>query len=385
MTHLLLNVTFASVWSKAWPIIVAILFFGLIIAIHEFGHFITAKLFKVKVNEFAIGMGPAIFKKKRGETTYALRLFPVGGYVSMEGEDETSEDERAFCNKRVWQKFIIVAAGAIMNLILGFIFVAILTCQSDLISTTYVRNFYDNSVSSQFGLEAGDKITEIDGTKIFSTTDISYSFGRSADEVQKINVIKDGKETQISAKPFDITVKRNGEKKELKNVYFETYEKDGQTVIIYDFVVIGVEKSFGNVITATFRDSVSYARLVWLSLFDLVTGHYGLNDLSGPVGTVTLVADTISDAAQAAANGGKVDLSSIYIIMAFISINIGIFNLMPIPALDGGRLFFLIIEAIRRKPIPAKYEGLVHAIGLILLLLLMVVISFNDILKLIKG
>ena len=197
--------------------------------------------------------------------------------------------------------------------------------------------------------------------------------------------MKDGTETEINAKPFDITVKRNGEKTELKNVYFETYEKDGQTIIIYDFVVIGVDKTFGNVIKATFRDSASYARLVWLSLFDLLTGHYGLNDLSGPVGTVTLVADTISDAAQSAASGGKVDLSSIYIIMAFISINIGIFNLMPIPALDGGRLFFLIIEAVRRKPIPAKYEGLVHAIGLVLLLLLMVVISFNDILKLIKG
>lgn len=384
MSQLLLNITFSTVWSKAWPIIVAILFFGLIIAIHEFGHFITAKLFKVKVNEFAIGMGPAILKKQKGETLYALRLLPIGGYVSMEGEDEHSEDDRAFCNKKVWQKFIIVAAGAIMNLILGFILVAILTCQSDLLATTNVRNFYDNSVSSQFGLEPGDRITAIDGTRIYTTTDISYSFGRSARKTEKKTVIKNGVETEINAKAFDITVKRNGEKKELKDVYFDTYEQDGHTVIVYDFVVVGVEKSFSTVIGATFRDSASYARLVWLSLFDLVTGHYGLNDLSGPVGTVSLVADTITQAANSGANG-KVDLTPIFTIMAFISINIGIFNLLPIPALDGGRLFFIIIEAIRRKPIPAKYEGLVHAIGLVLLLLFMLVVSFNDILKLIKG
>lgn len=363
MKTILLSVSAATVWNKVWPILVAILFFGLIIAIHELGHFLSAKLFGVKVNEFSLGMGPAIFKKQRGETKYSLRCLPIGGYVSMEGEDDSSEDERAFCNKKPWKKFIIVAAGAIMNLILGFLFVVILTSMDDLIGTTQIHSFYDNATSAQYGLAVGDEIKEINGTHIFSSRDISYAMLRDDDGI------------------YDMVVKRNGEKVKLKDVHFDRKtDENGNSTIIYDFIIVGVEKTPLNVITTAAKDTVSIARLVWLTLFDLVTGHYGINDLSGPVGTVSIIADVTSEAASSGAG-----FDTIIYIMALISINVGVFNLLPIPALDGGRLFFILIEMIRRKPVPAKYEGYVHAAGMALLILLMVVITFNDIKNLITG
>lgn len=361
MNILPIAIDIATIWNKAWPILMAILFFGLIIGLHELGHFLTAKLFGVKVNEFSLGMGPAIFKKQKGETKYALRILPIGGFVSMEGEDDSSEDERAFCNKKWWKKFIIVAAGAIMNLILGFIFVVILTSMEDLIGTTQIHSFYENATTSQYGLEVGDTIREINGTNIYSSRDISYALQRDEDGI------------------YDFVVERDGNKVELSEVHFETKPaENGHNIIIYDFIIVGVEKTPWNVLSTAVLDTISTARLVWLTLFDLVTGHYGINDLSGPVGTVSIIADVTS---EAVASGTGFDM--IIYIMALISINIGVFNLLPIPALDGGRLFFILIEAIRRKPIPAKYEGYIHAAGLALLMLLMVVITFNDIKNLI--
>ena len=354
-------VSIAAIWSKTWPILMAILFFGVIIGLHELGHFLSAKLFGVKVNEFSLGMGPAIFKKQKGETKYALRLLPIGGYVSMEGEDDASDDERAFCNKKWWKKFIIVVAGAVMNLVLGFIFVIILTSMDTLIGTTQIHSFYENATSAQYGLEAGDTIKEINGTNIYSSRDISYALQRDEDGI------------------YDFTVERNGSKVEIPDVHFETKPgENGHNTIVFDFIIVGIEKTPLNVLSTALLDTVSTARLVWLTLFDLVTGHYGLNDLSGPVGTVSIIAETTS---QAVATGAGFD--TVIYIMALISINIGVFNLLPIPALDGGRLFFILIEAIRKKPIPAKYEGYIHAAGFALLLLLMVIITFNDIKNLI--
>ncbi len=350
-----------ELWSKVWPFLVAILFFGLLISIHELGHFTFAKLFKVKVNEFSLGMGPAIFKKKRGETLYALRLLPIGGYVSMEGEDAESQDENAFNRKKVWQKIIIVAAGAIMNLILGVVIVATVLSMEDLIGTNQILEFHEGAISQQTGLKVGDEFLEIDGHRVFSDTDISFLMGRSDDGV------------------FDMAVLRDGEKVELKDVTFKT-EKDGKyTFITYDFVILGEETNFFNIIENSFKRSASIARLVWLSFFDLITGRYGLTDLSGPVGTVNVIADAAAGAVES-----KDGLITALTMMAFISINIGVFNLLPLPALDGGRLFFLVIEGIRRKPLNPKYEGYVHGAGLALLLLLMLVVTFNDIVTLIK-
>jgi regulator of sigma E protease len=262
-----------------------------------------------------------------------------------------------------WQKFIIVAAGAIMNLILGLIFVTVLTCMDDLIGTTQIHSFHENATSVQYGLQQGDTIKEINGTNIYSSRDISYALQRDEDGI------------------YDFTVVRDGEKVELNDVHFETKPaENGHNTIIFDFIIVGVEKNFINVVTTSVKDTVSIARLVWLTLFDLITGHYGINDLSGPVGTVSIIAQTTT---QAVATGAGFDM--IIYIMALISINVGVFNLLPIPALDGGRLFFILIEAIRKKPVPAKYEGVIHVVGLALLMLLMVVITFNDIKNLIVN
>lgn len=357
----LLSISFGTVWNKAWPIIIAILFFGLIIFIHEFGHFIFAKLFKVKVNEFALGMGPTLFKFQGKETKYALRLFPIGGFVSMEGEDEESDEEGSFSKKPVWQRMIIVVAGATFNLILGLIICSIILATSDGIATTKIDSFEKNSVSSQYGLQAGDKIVKIDGKRVYSSYDLSFLMQRSSDGI------------------FDFVVERDGENVELNDVKFETREIDGRNTIIYDFIVVGVRSNFKNVVKYSFGEAASISRIVYLSLFDLITGQYGLSDLSGPVGTVQIIAEVAQDSVS------SFDFTNLLTIMALITINIGLFNLLPIPALDGGRFFFMLIELIFRKPVPAKYENWIHAAGLVLLLLFMAVVSFSDIWKLIQG
>lgn len=359
---ILLSITASAVFSKVWTVAVALLFFGLIIMIHECGHFAMAKLCKVRVNEFALGMGPALLKKKKGDTLYAWRLFPIGGYVSMEGEDADSEDERAFNKKPVWQKILIVVAGATMNLILGLILMLILlSVSTDLIGTNTVHTFYPDAVSAQYGLKEGDRFVEIEGHRVWSEKDLSFLMSRSQDGI------------------LDFVVERDGEKVTLNDVHFATEEYEGVTLIRYDFSVVGKEPTFWSILGNTFTQSASTVRMVWLSLFDLVTGRYGMSQLAGPVGTMDMIADITAEAA----NSGN--LENLLTIMAFITINVGVANLLPLPALDGGRLLFLLVEAVRRKPLNAKYEGYIHAAGLVLLMILMVVVTFNDILRIARG
>ena len=209
--------------------------------------------------------------------------------------------------------------------------------------------------------QAGDRIVEIDGHRLWSPQDLTYLLSRSDDGV------------------FDFVVERDGETVELPGVHFATEEVDGITLVHYDFSVVGEEPNFGNVFVHAFTESASVVRTVWLSIFDLVTGRYGLSQLAGPIGTMDIISDVT---ASAAAEGRAGDL---LMLLAFITINLGVANLLPLPALDGGRLLFLVLEGIRRKPIPAKYEGYVHAAGMALLLLLMLVVSLNDILRIARG
>ena len=310
--------------------------------VHEAGHFTFAKIFGVKVNEFSLGMGPTLLKKKKGETQYSWRLLPIGGFVSMEGEDEDSTDERAFNNKPCWQRIIIVVAGAMVNIILGLIIIAIMLGASDNLSgTNYVNFFNDNGkqVAEYNGLKAKDKIIKIDGKRVYYYTDVPYLLSRD------------------EGSTADLLVERDGKKVEINDVEMP-YSK---------IVMVGVDKTAGTVFKDTFKESVSIFRMVWLSLFDLVTGKYSVKD--------------VSDAAQESVK--TADYTGLLSIMALITINIGVLNLLPIPALDGGRLFFLLIELVRRKPIKQKYESLVHAIGMVILLLFMAAITFKDIYSLI--
>lgn len=348
-------ITILQIWNNIWPYLVAVLVFVLLIIIHEFGHFIAAKICGVRVNEFAVGFGPKLLKKKIGETVYAVNLVPLGGYCAMEGEDEESSDERAFGNKGPFKRLFIVANGAIFNLILGLIIIAITLIPSEKFASTEIAKFTDTSVSSGYGLEVGDEILSVDGRKIFTTYDLSYAF------------------TGVDDGMVDITVKRDGEKVELKKVKFETEEQDGISYIKVDFYVRGIEKTPLTFIGQTFDTAIANCRVVWFSLIDLITGKYGISAMSGPVGITAAIGSV-----------AKANLFNVLPIMALITINLGIFNLFPLPALDGGRILFILFELVFRKPVPSKYEGWVHTIGLILLLGLMLIITAKDIITLIR-
>ena len=331
--------------------------FLLLVIVHELGHFIAAKAMGVRVNEFAVGFGPKLFSFQKGETKYSFNLIPLGGFCAMEGEDEKSTDERAFCSKPAYKRFIIVVAGAVFNLILGLILVAVSLAPGKLFSTTTIARFEENSISSSAGmLKVNDKIVEIDGRKIYTLFDLSYAF------------------TGISDGKVDIDVIREGEKVHLKDVTFGTEEVDGVDYLLVDFRVYGEEKTFGNYISQTFKTAFSYVRVVWFSLIDLISGKFGLNAVSSPVGVTAAVG-----------TAAKQNIANIWPIMALITINLGVFNLLPVPALDGGRLLFILIEMIFRKPVPQKFESLVHGIGFGILILFMILITFKDIWKLIAG
>ncbi len=336
--------------NNVWPYAIAILLFLILIIIHEFGHFIAAKLLGVRVNEFAVGFGPKLFKWGKKETRYAVNLIPFGGYCAMEGEDEASGDSRAFCNKKPWRRFLIVVMGAVFNLILGLILVAITLIPGDKFLTTKIGGFYENAISVEYGLRAGDEITHVDGRKIFTTQDLSYAF------------------TNIDDGMIDITVERDGKEVELKNVKFATEEIEGISRLTVDFYVVGEDKTFFGFIGQTFDTAISYCAIVFRSLIDLITGKYGISAVSGPVGVTAAIGSV-----------AKQSILDLIPIMALITINLGLFNLLPLPALDGGRLIFILFEMIFKKPVPQKYESIVHLAGMILLLSFMAHITFKDI------
>ena len=349
--------------SNIFSIIAAILIFGVIILVHEFGHFIVAKKCNVKVNEFAIGMGPAIFKKQKGETLYAIRVLPIGGYCAMEGEDESSTDDRAFCKKKVSQRLAITLAGATMNLILGLVAMIIISCIADGLSSNTISKFEAGSVTEQTGLMIGDEIIAVNGVRTFVDSDIVYQF-----QIAKEN-------------SFEMTVIRDDEKVKLKDVKLPTYTTDeGKESIYVDFYVQPIKKNPLSVMEFSVKKTVSVARMIWMTLLDMVTGNVRINDLSGPVGIV----DTIGSVIESSKFDVSVLAQNLLMLVVFISVNVGIFNLLPFPALDGARAVFLIIEAIRRKPIKREYEGMIHFIGLALLMILMLVVTFNDVSRIFK-
>jgi regulator of sigma E protease len=349
-------------------ILLAILFFGIMVAIHEFGHFFTAKLLGVKVNEFAIGMGPAFFSKTKGETQYSLRAFPIGGYCAMEGEDEQTGDPRAFVIQPWWKKLIILAAGSVMNFLLGAVIILLLYTGVSAVRAPVITELADGfPLSGESGLMEGDRIISIDGHRIFMYSDVLTFLSRN-----------DGN-------GMDITVRRNGETVILKNLPMERfeYEYEGETYTGFGLVFGSVEtlNLWGRVKTSV-AQTVDFVRLVWLSLCDLLAGQVSVSELSGVIGIV----DTVSEVG--AASVSVLDgLMNVLYFVAFISVNLAVMNMLPLPALDGGRIFFVVINGIvylfSRKNIPAKYEGYVHTAGFALLLVLMVVVAFHDVWKII--
>lgn len=339
-------------------ILIAVLAFGLIIFIHELGHFLVAKSTGVAVHEFALGMGPRLLSFRRGETVYALRLIPIGGFVQMEGEDEESDDPRSFGKKKVWQRFLIVSAGAVMNILLGFFLLLGLTIGSDALSTTTLARFNEGATSN-VQLQENDRITHINGARVRTGNDIVFELVRDEDGLVDMQVIRDGERLSLPSVPF-----------------LTQQTEDGRSLISLDFKVYALEKTPGNVLQYAFYWTLGNVHQVWASLIDLVTGHYGISELSGPVGVASVIGEAVGEARS-------VGVGPLFTLVALITINIGIFNLLPVPALDGGRLVFLLIEAIRRKPIPPRYEAYVHAAGLIALFALMIVVTVSDVIRLI--
>ena len=349
-------------------LIIAILMFSFLIFIHEFGHFITAKLFDVKVNEFSIFMGPRILHWGRGETEYSLRLLPVGGYCAMEGEDGSSQDPRAFTAKAPWKRCIILAAGAFMNFLTGFVILVVLYMTATGFRTLEVTGFVEGCPLEQQGLQVGDVLEEIAGDNLYIFSDFSMLTERAGEGM------------------MDVTVRRNGQQVELRlDMTKRDYTVDGKTQHIYGLVLGGSEeKTLGSLLKNAWLTSVDFARMVKMGLVDLISGRAGMKDMSGPVGIV----DTIQETGASAKNTSEGVMNVVYF-GAFIAINLAFMNMLPIPALDGGHIFLLlvtwVIESITKKKIDPKYEAYIHGAGLVILLGFMVLVTFNDIVNLFVG
>ena len=452
---------FITILTTIALILIAVVLFELIIFIHEGGHFIAAKKSGIKVNEFALGMGPKIFSFTKGETTYSLRLFPIGGFCAMEGEDEDSENPRAFNNAKIWKRMIVIVAGAFMNIVLGLVLMLITLLPQEQFPSTTVSEFSASSFTAVTGLQPGDKITKINDYDVNTSTDFSFALftlpvsevdghelsiykedcafdlyvratelvdentsedqnkalvtslqeaqakiakTESKEDAYKIfseyyNSLADivGKEhadtipkieEKESRKRFrtNMTVERDGEKLDLQDVDLLTLKKsadDDTPQLQIDFYIKPIEKNFGTVIQQTFANTVSVVRMVWGSLIGLIKGQFSLNDMSGPVGIASAITKVAGESLRTSGFGSAV--SSIVYVMMVITINLGVVNMLPFPALDGGRFLMLLIEWIFRKPVPRKVENIINTVGLVLLLGLSVVIAFKDVWKIFSG
>ena len=371
--------------------VAAVLIFGAVIAIHEFGHFSAAKLSGIQVNEYSIGMGPALFKKIVGSTQYTLRLLPIGGYVAMEGEGspesnaaqrerdaaggagEAEEEDGLeswnpippeqrtgipFPEAAIWKRAIVMAAGPLMNFVLGFaVLLGLIALRSDPIASRVIYSIADGALCGQTGLQAGDEIVAVNGRRCFIANDILYELVRTQN-------------TQA-----DFTVRRDGKLVQLPGVQFDTYtDESGNTRMNIGFTVYALEKTPANVLKETFNSELYYSRIFFTSLVDLLRGRESINNLSGPVGIVSAIS-------QAASYG----LTDVLELLVLITVNLGVFNLLPVPALDGGRLVFLAVEAVIRRPVSERVQESLTLATFILLFGLMIFATYNDVLRLITG
>ena len=378
-------------------LLAAVFVFSAVIAIHEFGHFAVAKLCGVQVNEFSIGMGPVLLKKMHHGTQYSLRALPVGGFVALEGEEspesqQAEREERSDLEERplsqrsgadgspngralkgeelsqpagkplneapVWQRALIMAAGACMNFLLGFVvMVILLAAQNEPITSRVIYAVEDGALCGQTGLEAGDKVLAVNGRRCFVANDMLYELMRTEDYSASFTVLRDGK------------------KVELPRVQFDTWQdEDGETHMSLGFTVYGIKKTPVNVVKEAWNSVLYYGRIIFTSLMDLLRGRESINDLSGPVGIVTAIG-------QAASYGWQ-DLLELLVL---ITVNLGIFNLLPFPALDGGKVVFLLIEGVTGHAVPEKIQSGLTLAAFALLFALMIFATYNDIVRLVTG
>lgn len=356
--------------SSLITLVVSILVFGVIILVHELGHFLAARRFGIQVVEFSIGFGPALWSKVKNGTRYSLRLIPIGGYNLMDdGETEEEEENppapvpsgirplvvcgKAFPEATAWQRFFVIAAGAAMNFLLGFLLLVVLLSYRQVLTSKIIYDFSDNARSQATGLQSGDEILAINGHHCFVAEDVYYELQRTTDFTA------------------DFTVLRNGQRVVVQDVQFDsTTDEDGNVSMVLDFRVYGISVTPRSVFKTAVNYFIYYARIILRGFQDLFVGQVGLQDLSGPVGVVTAVGQAVGD-------GWRTVLE----LSALLTINLGIFNLLPIPGLDGGKLLFLAWEGITRHPVPERIQLVVNTAGILLLLGLMILVTWQDVFR----
>lgn len=379
-------------FSSIQTILVALLVFALMILVHEIGHFAAAKAFGIRVNEFALGMGPAIFKRKRKDTLYSVRILPIGGFCKMEGEDEQSSDPAAFSNAARWKRFLVLVSGAFLNIVLGFAIFLVFKGASDKVTEPVIGEFIAGTNIVESGLEPGDRIIKLNNTSVHIYEDIEFFRNR------------------ISEQPVTVTAKRGDQtitaevlpsKYETKYTYYsdrievETFIKGKsqgvvsypvnnpelyqdrigqtgtQTSYILGFVPKSSAPTFFSAVHDAFFRTIFDIKLVYISLYELVLGRVPASQISGPIGMVSLIGTAF-----------RIDWSALFELVALLTVNLGMMNLLPIPALDGGHILFLGIEAVLRRDIPIEKKGIISLVGFALLIALILFASYNDILRL---
>lgn len=351
-------------------IVFAIIIFSFLIFIHELGHFLAAKASGVQVNEFAMFMGPAIAKWQKGETLYSIRCIPIGGYCAMEGEDKDTDNPRSFQKAAWWKRLCILLAGAAMNFVAGFLIFALVFSPSEGFSQPVIAEAEaGNTVVHEEGLHVGDRLVKIDGKRVYISSDATLLFNLNTGEYHDLVVERDGKKVILDDFPM--------QRREFTN-------DDGSVSMRYGINFGYREKSFGSLIDYTWNNCLSVVQSVWLSLEMLISGQAGLKDIAGPVGIVQMMNTT----AQASPTMLDAVLNQLYF-GAFLAVNLAVMNLLPLPALDGGRALALLLTTVIEKSthskINPKYEAYVHAAGMVVLLAFMAVVLFKDIFVIFKG
>lgn len=344
----------------------AILIFGVLIAVHELGHFTAAKLCGVRVNEFSIGMGPLLFQRETGETLYSLRLLPIGGYCAMEGEDEDTGDERSLVRQSLWKKLLIFSAGALMNFLAGLAILLALYAGAGTFYTDQIVDLAPEfSQRGEEGLLPGDRIYKINGYRAYLAGDSSMFLSYAGDSV-------------------DIEVLRNGERHLVEGLRRQTCTAtDGSSYQGFGIYVgrYAEEASLVNKLKYTWNTALDFVQLVRFSLAQLFTGGASMRDLSGPVGIVSTITE-MGDQAESTGDAWR----QIFYFAALIAVNLAVMNMLPFPALDGGRVFFLAVDALSlllfKRKVPEKYQAFVNAAGFVVLMGFMLLVTVHDVFRL---
>ena len=339
--------------TTLWTVLAAVLIFCVLIFVHEFGHFISAKLLGIRVHEFAIGMGPKIFSRKKGETLYSVRMIPIGGFCALEGEDSSSDDAKALSNKPAWVKLIVLAAGSFMNLLLGFLLLICMYASASGIVVPEVASVAPESHAAISGVQVGDEIVSFGGKRIHIAGDLFWEKTQAGEGPIELKVLRDGKTVSLTLAPQSASESLGIGLKARENNFFLT-------------------------VKTGFYQGVFYGRVIIETFFDLLQGKVAISSMSGPIGIVSEIGSAVQETAQS----GWAGFLNLLELAVLLTINLGVFNLLPVPALDGGRIFFVLVSIITRRKIPPEKEGMVHFIGFALLILLSIFIAYMDVLRL---